>query len=48
MFAQLERFIMRSNFKDLTVGFTANAAFTAVAISIATDLVVPFMAWSSG
>lgn len=41
MFKSFQKFILRGNLVDLAIGFTVGAAFTTVAKSLVTDIIMP-------
>lgn len=41
MFKEFKKFILRGNLIDLAIGFTVGAAFSTVAKSIVTDIIMP-------
>lgn len=48
MFQEFKKFIVRGNLVDMTIGFTVGAAFTTVAKSLVTDVIMPIVGLAIG
>ena len=48
LWSEFKKFIFRGNLLDLAIGFTVGAAFTTIAKSLVTDVLMPPIGWLIG
>jgi len=48
LFSEFKKFTLRGNLVDLAIGFTVGAAFTTVAKSLVSDIIMPPIGWLIG